>query len=123
MKYEWIDTYCLSKRGVTKDFKEQWGWHRYLIGGKMFAAVCTHQGQRPIVTLKCEPSFGDMLRHGYEDIIPGYYMNKEHWNSVYMDGGVPDEVVMEMVDMSYRLVFGALTKTVQREIDGGNHNG
>ena len=55
----------------------------------MFGAICTHKNERPIITLKCEPLFGTMLGENYEDIIPGYYMNKEHWNTVYWDGNGP----------------------------------
>lgn len=123
MKYDWIDEYNLSKTGVTKDFKEEWGWDRYFIGGKMFGAIGTHKDGRKIITLKCEPTFGIMLRQNYEDIIPGYYMNKVHWNTVYMDGNVPNEVIKEMIDMSYILIFSSLTKKVQKEIKGGGDNG
>ncbi len=118
MKYEWIDEYNLSKRGVKKDFKQEWGWHRYLVGEKMFCAICTHKSKRPIVTLKCEPSFGSMLRENYDEIIEGYYMNKSHWNSVFLDGNVPDSVIKQMIDMSYKLVLGSLTKRMQKEING-----
>jgi len=116
LKYDWINEYCLSKSGVQKDFKVEWQWHRYLIEKKLFCAVCTDKGGRPIVTLKCEPSFGTMLRSTYEDIVPGYYMNKEHWNSVYLDADVPDNIIKQMIDMSYSLVFSSLPKKVQRSI-------
>lgn len=117
MKYHWIDSYCLEKSGAKKDFKEEWGWYRYLIGGKMFGAMCSFKDGRTIFTLKCEPSFGAMLRENYDDITPGYYMNKEHWNSVYLDGNVPDDVIKDMIDMSYKLVFTSLTKKLQKEIN------
>ena len=116
MKYEWFDEYSLSKKGVEKDFKEEWNAARYLIRGKMFIMQGCDKKGNPIITVKCEPSFGRFLRDQYEDIIPGYYMNKEHWNSVYIGGEVPDEVVKQMIDMSYELVLASLSKKVQKEI-------
>ena len=88
MKYTWIDEYLLGKPGVTKDFKE------------------------------LEPADGDFLRQQYEDIIPGYYMNKIHWNSVKADGEVPDDLLKDMLDKSYRLVLASLSKKKQKEILG-----
>lgn len=117
MKYQWIDEYCLSKVGAEKDFKEEWGVIRYLIGGKMFLMQGGDKNGKEIITVKCEPEFGKGLRDEFKDIIPGYYMNKEHWNSIYMEGQVPDEIVKQMIAMSYDLVFKSLTKKMQKDID------
>lgn len=77
----------------------------------MFAAVCKDAaGTRDIITLKLEPSDGDFLRNQYEDIIPGHYMNKVHWNSIYLDGKVPIDIIKESIDKSYHLVLAGLTK-------------
>ncbi len=116
MKYEWLDAYCLSKKGAEKDYKVEWEVTRYMIGGKMFAMVGDNKQKRPIVTLKCAPEFGEFLRQTHEDIAPGYYMNKLHWNSVDLNGDVPDETVREMVDMSYELILHGLPKTAQKAI-------
>jgi predicted DNA-binding protein (MmcQ/YjbR family) len=118
MKYEWIDEYCLSKKGAQKDFKVEWNVTRYLIGGKMFAMQGGDKNKKAIITLKCEPTFGQLLREEHEDITPGYYMNKEHWNSVYLDGDVPDEILKQMIDMSYELVLNLLSKKKIKEILG-----
>lgn len=119
MKYTWIDEYLLGKPGVTKDFKEEWKWIRYQIGDKMFAAVCLDDTDKPYyITLKLEPADGDFLRQQYEDIIPGYYMNKIHWNSVKADGEVPEDLLKDMLDKSYRLVLASLSKKKQKEILG-----
>lgn len=121
MRYVWIDEYLMSKPGVTKDLKEEWNWIRYQIGGKLFAAVCLDGGNNNepyYITLKLEPAEGDFLRQQYEDIIPGYYMNKEHWNSVKPDGAVPDDLLKDLLDKSYRLVLSGLSKKKQREIWG-----
>lgn len=116
MKYEWLDEYCKSKRGAVKDFKEEWDATRYLIGGKMFALQGNNSEQKAIITLKCDPLFGQLLRKQHPDITPGYYMNKEHWNSVYLEGNVPDDVLKQMIDMSYELVLQSLSKKLQKEI-------
>lgn len=113
----WLDSYLRSFPGVTRDFKEEWQWIRYQIGDKMFAAICKDAtGTRDIITIKLEVSDGDFLRQQYEDIIPGHYMNKEHWNSVYLDGKVPATVLEELIDKSYHLVLGGLSKKKQKEI-------
>lgn len=118
MKYEWLDNYCLSKIGATKDFKVEWDATRYLLGEKMFAMQCGDKEKKPIITIKCEPLFGQHLREQYEHIVAGYYMNKEHWNSVYLEGDVPDNVLKQMIDMSYELVLASLSKKKQKEIVG-----
>ena len=117
MNYEWMDEYFLAKKCAQKDFKVEWGVNRYLIGGKMFGMLGGDKYGKPIITLKCEPVFGKMLRETYEHIIPGYYMNKEHWNSLYLEGDVPDDILKQMIDMSYSLVLGSLTKKAQAEIN------
>ena len=117
MRYSWIDEYLLSKGGVTKDIQKDWNWIRYQIGGKMFAAVCLGENNEPYyITLKLEPSEGDFLRQQYEDIIPGYYMNKTHWNSIKPDGEVPDDLLKDLLDKSYQLVLLGFSKKKQREI-------
>ena len=85
----------------------------------MFAAVCLDDEDRPYyINLKLEPSEGDFLRSQYPDIIPGYYSNKLHWNSVKSDGDVPDELLKDLLDKSYRLVLSGFSKKKQREILG-----
>ena len=119
MKYEWIDDYLLKKPGVIKDLQKDWNWIRYQIGGKMFAAICLDDNDKPYyITLKLEPLEGDFWRKQYEDIIPGYYMNKAHWNSVKADGIVPDDILMDLLDKAYRIVIESLSKKKQNEILG-----
>ena len=114
MRYVWLDEYLLSKTGVTKDLKKEWNWIRYQIGGKMFTAVCLNEKNEPYyITLKLEPAEGDFLRTQYEDIIPGYYMNKMHWNSVKPDGEVSDELLKDLLDKSYELVLNGFSKQQQ----------
>ena len=119
MRYNWIDEFLLSKAGVTKDLQPEWNWIRYKIGDKMFAAICLDDNDKPYyITLKLEPSEGDFLRNQYEDIIPGFYMNKLHWNSVKPNGNVPDDLLKEMLEKSYNLVLTGFSKKKQKEILG-----
>lgn len=119
MPYPWIDDYLLQKPGVTKDLQPDWNWIRYQIGGKLFAAVCLDDQDQPYyITLKLDPAEGDFLRGQYEDILPGYYMNKTHWNSVRAQGSVPDDLLRNLLDEAYRLVLNVLPKKKQREITG-----
>lgn len=125
MKYPWINEYLLAKPGVTKDLQTEWNWIRYQIGGKLFAAVCLDDatGKPVYITLKLDPAEGNFLRQQYADIIPGYYMNKVHWNSIKAEGNVPDELLKEMLEKSYRLVLGGFSKKRQKELlEGENHN-
>lgn len=114
--YKWLDAYCLAQAGATTDYQPDWEAIRYLVGGKMFAMCTDDKAGKPIITLKLEPAFGDLLRQQYEDIIPGYYMNKVHWNSLYLEGNVPDDVVKTMIRESHRLVLDSLSKKAQKEI-------
>lgn len=119
MRYQWIDEYLKSMKGVSSDFKEEWNWTRYLLGDKMFAAVCKDdQGRDFLITLKLKPVEGQFLRQQYEDITPGYYMNKVHWNSIKADGNVPDDLLKDLLEKSYRLVLAGLTKKKQSELLG-----
>ena len=74
--YQWLDD-CLQRQPSTeKEFQPAWQAYKYLLCGKMYAYIgIDDRNRRPIVTLKLEPAFSDMLRSKYEDIVPGYYMN------------------------------------------------
>ena len=116
MRYTWLDEYLMKKAGVTKN-TENWNWVRYMIGGKMFLAVCLDDNDKPYyITLKLEPLEGEVLRKQYKDIIPGFYMNKQHWNSVKPDGEVPEELMRYMLDQSYSLILNGFSKKKQQEI-------
>ena len=119
MKYPWIDEYLLSKRGVTKDLQPDWNWIRYHVGGKMFAAILLDDDDQPYYSnLKLVPLEGQLMQQNYADIIPGYYSNKDHWNSVKADGCVPDDLLKTLLNRSYRLVLAGFSKQKQREILG-----
>ena len=120
----WLDKYLQDLPGATKDYKTEWEWWRYQVGGKMFAATMQPGPQhheyagRRLVSLKCDPAWAEQLRAQYPDILPGFYADKRHWISVDLDGDVPEDLLHELCDHSYNLVFAKLTKKLQREIGG-----
>ena len=119
VRYLWIDEYLLSKRGVTKDLQPEWNWIRYHIGGKMFAAILLDRNDQPyFINLKLEPAEGELARKQYPDVIPGYYSNKQHWNSVKPDGAIPDDLLKAWLDRSCQLVLKSFSRRKQREILG-----
>jgi predicted DNA-binding protein (MmcQ/YjbR family) len=109
MDLEQFREYCLSKPGATEDTPFGPDVLVFKVSGKMFALAAVDEVP-PSVNLKCDPDLALDLRDRYEQITPGYHMNKKHWNTVQMDGGVPDTEVRRMIDHSYDLVAKALPK-------------
>ena len=72
--------------------------------GKVFAILSPLDAPSPAVTLKCDPEDGLALRSEFASIIPGYHMNKRHWLTVPLRGGVPDDLLVDLVTESHRLV-------------------
>jgi len=118
MKYPWIREYLLAKKGAEADHQAEWNWDRYMIGGKMFAAVCYDDatGNDVYVTLKLPPEECELMRAMYADIIPGYYMNKRHWVSVRTAGSVPDDLLRDLLDRAYATVLDGFSKKRQAEL-------
>ena len=84
----------------------------YKVGGKMFALLTIEEV--PVrMNLKCDPERSLDLRDRYESIIPGYHMNKKHWNSLVLDQTLPENLIQELIDHSYDLVFASLPKKVK----------
>ena len=116
MKYDFIQAHCLSKKGAEEDYKQEWDAIRYTVRGKMFALVGHDAEEQAIISVKHTPERGEELREKYTDIIPGYYMNKVHWSSMFLNGNVPEAVLKQMLDGSYELIFNSLPKKTQNEI-------
>lgn len=102
-KREMID-YCLTYPGVYEDypFDEEWAVMRHSGSRKAFAFIYKRNG-RPCVNLKCDPMQSDFLRSVYAEVQPAYHMNKVHWNTVLLDGTLPEEELSDMVEQSFRL--------------------
>ena len=81
----------------------------FKVGGKIFAITRFEGG----VSLKCDPELAEQLRASYAAIKPGYHLNKRHWNTVTLDGDVPDAMVCELIEDSYALVVAALPRAVR----------
>jgi predicted DNA-binding protein (MmcQ/YjbR family) len=119
MNYPWLEEYCLQKTGAEKEYKPDWEASLYKVGGRMFALWGGDRDGRPILSLKCDPVFSEMLRSQYGGIVPGYHLNKVHWISVRLDEDVPDALFRQLVDLSHQLVLNGLSKKLQREIAKG----
>ena len=122
-QYQWLDQYLLAKPGAVKDFKEEWQWWRYQVGGKLFAAIlCPSPQHNPayagkdLINLKCDPMLAELLRREHPEVLPGFYSNKRCWNSIDLGGALPGDLLRQMCDDSYRLVFEKLTKKLQTQI-------
>lgn len=87
----------------------------YKVGGKMFALVSPEEFP-PSVNLKCDPVRAIELRDRYEDIQPGYHMNKKHWNTLVLGRGLPTALVRELTCHSYHLVASGLPKKTRQEL-------
>ena len=117
MNRDEIKDYFLSKPYAIEDYPFDMVTPVFKVGGKMFALMSAHEKDRLSINLKNTPEDNILLRQIYEDVIPGYHMNKDHWNTVYCDGNLEDSVVMKMIDDSYRIVYKSLTKKVKVELE------
>lgn len=125
MRYEWLDKFLLSLPGCEKDYKPEWGWFRYTLRGKLFAAVCSPKGMKDaaynghdLVNLKCDPRKSELLRAQYPDILPGFYCDKRLWIAALLDGNLDGDLLRELCTESHKLVLAKLPKYVQKEILG-----
>lgn len=114
MNIESFRTYCISKPGVTEEFPFDQETLVFKVGGKIF--VLTNVDHFTSMNLKCDPEYAVELREQYEGIVPGYHMNKKHWNTVLLDNSVPEKLVLKLLDHSYDLVFRSLPAKVKAEI-------
>ena len=124
MKHDWLDGYLRSMPGAEHDYKLEWQWDRYMVRGKLFAAICTPGPEykppysgRTLINLKCDPRLSAGFRESYPEILPGFYMDKRTWIAVPLDGGIPEEVLRELCDLSYKLVVEKLPKYVQKQLE------
>ena len=103
MNIEILREYCISKKNVTESFPFGDDTLVFKTEGRIFALV-NLEGDLSI-NLKCNPAQAIELRERYSSVIPGYHMNKKHWNTIYLDGSVPDKEVFSWIDHSYDLVL------------------
>ena len=106
---------CLALAGAEETFPCDADNSVFKVGGKIFAIAPLKR--KPLrVSLKCDPPLALGLRAAHPEIIPGYHLNKQHWNTVMLDGNLPDEMVVQMIEDSYDLVVSKLPKSTQRAL-------
>ena len=115
-----LTEYCLSKLGAMLDYPFGPDPAVFKAGGKIFALLTEENGITRI-SLKCEPLRADFLRRQYSSIMPGYHLNKVHWNSVFCDGSVPDSEVFGQIDHSHELIIKSLSKKTQKRLKDESH--
>ncbi len=113
MNKKTVRTYCLTLPLVNEDYPFGPDVQVFKIKEKLFALMTTRQGIER-VNLKCDPEEAIILREIFEDVIPGYHMNKMHWNTIILSGSIPDSEIKRMIDRSYCLVVKKLKK-IDRE--------
>ena len=101
--------YCLKKPGAAEDSPFGPEHLVFKVGGKMFALLAFEEIP-PTANLKCDPDLALELRDRYEEVRPGYHMNKKRWNTVQIDGAIPQQELTKMIDHSYELVVKALPR-------------
>ncbi|MFZ4102550.1 MAG: MmcQ/YjbR family DNA-binding protein [Sphingobacterium thalpophilum] len=108
MNIESLRDYCLSKPGVTESFPFGEETLVFKLRDKIFLLCGLENPCR--FNVKCDPEKAISLREEYEEVQPGYHMNKTHWNTVYMNGRVSETRLKEMIDHSYDLILKNLPK-------------
>lgn len=104
-----LRTYLLAKAATTEEQPFGPDALVFKVMGKMFALVAWQQVPLRI-SLKCDPYLAELLRTTYAAVTPGYHLNKRHWNTVVLDGSIPEAEIAEMIDASYELVVKGLKK-------------
>jgi predicted DNA-binding protein (MmcQ/YjbR family) len=108
MDLELFREYCLRKPGATEDMPFGEDVLVFRVGGRIFALAPLDEVPAK-ANLKCDPDLALELRDRYEQVRPGYHMNKKHWNTVEIDSEIPDAELRKMIDHSYELVVGKPT--------------
>jgi predicted DNA-binding protein (MmcQ/YjbR family) len=115
LKLEEISEFASKLAGVVEE--QPFGPHVDVlkVGGKIFA-ILSPESSPESISLKCDPDLATALRLQHAAIIPGYHLNKRHWNTVHLDGTIPNDDVLHMVTHSYELVVAGLSKSVRQSL-------
>jgi len=116
MNIEEIREYCLAKEGVTEEFPFDESTLVFKVMGKIFAL--TNLDANWSINLKCDPERAIILREEFPAILPGFHMNKMHWNTVNMDGSLNQKLILDLIDHSYQLVVDKLPLKMRKELNG-----
>src|SRR5881275_2384587 len=115
MDIEAFREYCLTKPHVTEGLPFGPDVVVFKVAGKMFALASLDEVPAT-VNLKCDPDRALELRDRYEQVRPGYHMNKKHWNTVEIEGGIPEAELRKMIDHSYDLVVQGVPRASRSKI-------
>lgn len=115
MNLEALRRYLLDQPGAVEDHPFGPQPTVFKVGGKIFALVAADATPLSI-SLKCEPAQAQFLRDSFPAVRPGYHLNKQHWNTVTLDGSIPEAGIQSMIDDSYRLVVGGLSKAARERL-------
>ncbi|MFH0865325.1 MAG: MmcQ/YjbR family DNA-binding protein [Bacteroidota bacterium] len=114
MDIETLREYCLSKKGVTESFPFDDVTLVFKVTGKMFALVSLDGDLS--VNIKCDPEKAIELREHYPSVLPGYHMDKKHWNSVIIDGNINDMLIFGWINDSYDLIVDKLPRKEKEKL-------
>jgi predicted DNA-binding protein (MmcQ/YjbR family) len=110
-----LRAHCLSFTGAEETFPFGPETSVFKVAGKMFAL--SQLDQVPLrVSLKCEPGLAEQLRETHAAVLPGYHLNKRHWNTVILDGSLADQLTKDMIEDSYDLVVSGLPRARQETL-------
>lgn len=115
MEFRTLQAYLMAKKATTEDTPFGPDALVYKVMGKMYALVAW-EAEPLTITLKCEPGQALFLRDVYPAVKPGYYMNKNHWNTITVDGSIPEPELLGMIDDSYDLVVSGLPRAVRDDL-------
>ncbi len=115
MDIELVRQYCIKKTMVSEGFPFNETTLVFKVMGKIFALLNLEYPHS--ISLKCDPVRAIELREKYEDIKPGYHMNKKHWNTLDLTGTLSDKLIRELIDYSYELVVKSLPKKIQSQLN------
>lgn len=106
MNHKTVEEYILSMPHAKLDYPFGKDVAVYKVHDKMFALI--QEGSDPVrLSLKCDPQLGALLREKYESVMPGYHLNKKHWNTLILSGQLPWDEVQDLIRHSYQLVTDA----------------
>lgn len=116
MNFAQARDYLLGKPEAVQDYPFGPEVAVFKVAGKMFATLVETDGV-PYSNLKCDPQEAIMLRDLFDEVAPGYHMNKKHWNTVRLDGDLPRGEIERMIDNSYTLVTKSLPKKTRQSLE------
>lgn len=117
MTHKEVEEFLLSKPGAKLDYPFGEEAAVYKVHDKMFAII--REGKDPVqISLKCDPQLAVTLRDKYESVMPGYHLNKQHWNTIVLSGQLADQEVLDLINHSYNLIVESLPQKDQAVLTG-----